>query len=99
PASRAVFLAAPERTPGMCFHGGLRGLGSPNWENAEGLAASTRILSATTADEAQALFNQRNVTYFVLASWDADLDEFVQWTSRNPNDSFLSAVKRWALPP
>jgi hypothetical protein len=95
----AVVLAAPDRSPGLAFYGGLRGLGSTNWANHEGVTATVRILSATTADEAQALLNQRGVSHLVLASWDTDLDEFVRWTSANPNDAFLAALRRWALPP
>jgi len=94
-----VVLISPERTPSLNFHGGLRGLGSPNWENDAGIAATIRIIDATTADEAQALLNQRGVTHLVLPSWDTDLEEFVRWTKTNPNDAFFTAVRRWALPP
>ncbi len=96
---RATVLASPERTPSLNFHGRLRGLGSPNWENEDGVTATIRIIDATTADEAQALLNQHGVTHIVLPSWDTDLDEFVRWTRTNPNDTFLAAVRRWALPP
>jgi hypothetical protein len=95
----AVILAPPYRTTGLCFHGGLRGLGTENWENRDGLAASTRIVSATTVDEAWELINQHGVTHLVLPSWDTDLDSFAAWTLRNPDDAFLMAVHHWALPP
>ncbi len=94
-----VVLSSPERTASLAFHGGLRGLGSPNWESADGVSATIRILDATTAEEAQALLNHRGVTRLVLPSWDTDLDAFVRWTQGNPNDTFLAAVRRWALPP
>ena len=95
----AVILAPPDRTPSYCFHGGLRGLGTANWENREGLAATIRIASATTADEALALLNQRSVTHIILPSWDADLDEFARWTLGKPEDAFVTAMHHWALPP
>lgn len=98
-AEDVVVLAAPERTPSLWFHGGLRGLGSPNWENRNGLMASVNILGATTTDEAQALLEQRGVTHILLPSWDTELDEFVRWTKNNPADTFLAALRRWALPP
>lgn len=95
----AVILAPPDRTVSLCFYGSLRGLGTPNWENREGLAATTRIVSATTADEAQALLGQRGVTHIIIPSWDSDLDEFARWTLSRPEDSFIHALHHWELPP
>ncbi len=95
----AVVLAPPDLTPSLCFHGGIRGLGTPNWENRDGVAATAQIVSATTTDEAQALLGQRGVTHIVLPSWDSDLDEFVRWTLGKPEDSFLHALHKWSTPP
>lgn len=95
----AVVLLPPDRTASWCFHGGLRGLGTANWENRDGLAATVRIVTATTADEAQALINQRGVTHLILPSWDSDLDEFARWSLPNPEDGFIMALHHWALPP
>lgn len=95
----AVVLLPPDRTTGWCFHGGMRGLGTANWENRDGLAATVRIVTATTADDAQALIAQRGVTHLILPSWDTDLDEFARWTLANPNDAFVMALHHWALPP
>jgi hypothetical protein len=94
----AVILLPPDRTTSWCFHGGLRGLGSANWENRDGLAATVRIVTATTVSEAQALINQRGITHIVLPSWDSDLDEFARWTLPNPEDAFVAALHHWALP-
>jgi len=94
----AVVLAPPDRTVSLCFYGGLRGLGTPNWENRDGLAATNRIVTATTADEAQALLGERGVTHLIIPSWDSDLDEFARWTLRRPEDSFINALHRWQLP-
>jgi len=95
----AVVLLPPDRTTSWCFHGGFRGIGTANWENREGLAATVRIATATTPDEAEALIVQRGITHFVLPSWDTDLDEFARWTHRNPEDAFVMALHHWALPP
>jgi len=95
----AVVLLPPDRTTSWCFHGGLRGLGTANWENRDGLAATVRIVTATTADEAQALIGQRGITHLVLPSWDTDLDTFARWSLRNPEDGFIMALHHWALPP
>ncbi|MEO7414307.1 MAG: hypothetical protein ABIZ81_13220, partial [Opitutaceae bacterium] len=94
----AVVLLPPDRTTSWCFHGGLRGLGTANWENRDGLAATIRIVSATSADEAQTLLGARGVTHLVFPSWDSDLDEFARWTRRNPEDAFIMALHHWALP-
>ena len=95
----AVILAPPDRTTSWCFHGGLRGLGTDNWENRAGLAATVRIVTATTAGEALGLIHQHGVTHVILPSWDSDLDAFVRWTLPNPEDAFLMALHHWALPP
>ena len=96
---RAVVLGPPDKTTSWSFHGGLRGIGSANRENRDGLAATVAIITAGNADEAQALLNQRGITHLVLPSWDTDLDEFARWSLKNPNDGFLMAVHNWALPP
>lgn len=95
----AIILAPPDRTTSWCFHGGLRGLGTANWENRDGLTATVRIITATTADQALGLIQQHGVTHLILPSWDSDLDAFVRWTLPNPEDAFLSALHHWALPP
>lgn len=95
----AVILAPPARTASLGFFGGLRGLGTPTWENQDGVAATVLIVTATTADEAQALINQRGITHLVLPSWDTDLDGFAELTLSRPSDSFIAALHRWALPP
>lgn len=94
-----VILAPPARTASLSFYGGLRGLGTPTWENQDGVAATVLIVTATTADEAQALINQRGITHLVLLSWDSDLDGFAELTLSRPSDSFIAALHRWALPP
>jgi hypothetical protein len=99
PSPDAVILVPPARTPSWCFHSGLRGLGTANWENRDGLAVAVRIVSATTADEAQALLNQRGVTHIILPSWDNDLDVFAGWSVAKPEDTFIGALHRWSLPP
>jgi hypothetical protein len=95
----AVILAPPYRTTSLCFHGGLRGLGTANWENRDGLAATVRIVAATTVNEANELIKQRGVTHIVLPSWDTDLNTFAAWSLSNPDDAFIMALHHWALPP
>lgn len=95
----AVILVPPDRTASWCFFGGLQGIGSSNWENRDGIAATVKMVTATTEAEAEALMREHRVTYLVLPSWDTDLDQFARWSLRNPEDAFVSALHHWALPP
>ncbi|HEY4300100.1 MAG TPA: hypothetical protein VGM73_04450 [Candidatus Didemnitutus sp.] len=97
-APGAVVLAPPDRTASWCFHGGLRGIGTADWENRDGLAATLAIIRAITVTEAQARISERQVGFLVLPSWDADLDQFARWSLANPEDAFVSALHHWAIP-
>lgn len=88
----ATVLVPPYRTPSFGYYGGLRGLGTPNWENREGLSATFRIVTSTRPDETLALLNERGVTYIVLPSWDTDLDELARMGLKQPMDSFIYAL-------
>lgn len=102
--SGALILASPELTTPLSFHGGLRGLGSANWENDQGNTATVRILSALSAEEASELINARGVTHLVIPSWDSSLDEFAALGLRAPigserfDQSFIGQLHRWEIP-
>jgi hypothetical protein len=88
----ATVLVPPLRTSSFCFYGGLRGLGTQNWENRDGLSATFRIVNSTRPDESYALLTERGVTHIVLPSWDADLDEFARMGLKEPKNSFIYAL-------
>jgi hypothetical protein len=88
----ALVLVPPYRTSSFCFYGGLRGLGTPNWENRDGLSATFRIVNSTRPDETLALLSQRGVTHIVVPSWDTDLDDFARMGLTQPKDSFIYAL-------
>lgn len=88
----ATVLVPPLRTSSFCFYGGLRGLGTPNWENRDGLSATFRIVNSTRPDESYALLTERGVTHIVLPSWDADLDDFARMGLKEPKNSFIYAL-------
>jgi hypothetical protein len=88
----ATVLVPPFRTSSFCFYGGLRGLGTQNWENRDGLSATFRIVNSTRPDETLALINQRGVTHIVVPSWDTDLDDFARMGLKQPMDSFIYAL-------
>jgi hypothetical protein len=71
-----VVLASPSLTITLCYHGGLAGLGTLNWENLDGIKGSIRIAAATEPEEALALIKGRKVAYIVVPSWDDFLDKF-----------------------
>ena len=88
----ATVLLPPFRTSSFCFYGSVRGLGTQNWENRDGLSATFRIVNSTRPDETLALVNQRDVTHIVLPSWDTDLDDFARIGLKQPMDSFIYAL-------
>lgn len=95
----ATVIAPPETTATLCYHGGLRGIGTLAWENEPGMAAAVRILSATSPDEAQALIDQRSVTHLVIPSWDNSLDAYAGSGAGARAGTFLAALHDWAPPP
>jgi hypothetical protein len=90
----ATVLVPPFRTSSFCFYGGLRGLGTPNWENRDGLSATFRIVNSTRPDETEALVLQRGITHIVVPSWDTDMDNFARMGLKQPMDSFIYALHR-----
>ena len=88
----ATVLAPPFRTASLCFYGGLRGLGTQNWENRDGLSAAIHIVTSMRRDESLSVIKQRGVTRIVLPSWDTDLDDFARWRLKDPAASFVYAL-------
>lgn len=103
-AAIPLVLAPPNLTTTFCFHGGLRGLGTLNWENQDGIMGAVRMVSALTAEEAYVLIENRGVTHIVIPSWDSLLDQYARLGMRVAADSdgiknsFLAALHRWDLP-
>ena len=103
PEQRTV-LSSPQLAPALAFYGGSRGLGTLAAGNQAGDMASIRILSATSPAETEALLNARDVSHLVMTSWDPLLENYVRIGRRLPTDAplpedtFLHALQRWALP-
>ena len=91
-------LAPPNLTTALFYHGGLDGLGSPYRENEDGFRASVRIAGATSADEAQALVDQRRLTHVIHPSWDAFLDQYARLGAAQIEHSLMGLLNSW-LPP
>lgn len=95
---RTIVLAPPNLTTSVMFHGGLRGLGSPFWENHDGFVASVRVAGATSPDEGHALAEQREVRYIVIPNWDSFLEEYASLGGSDPGYSIIGMLKRWHPP-
>ena len=100
--SEAVVYAPPGETTGLCFYGGLRGIGSFAPDNREGFAAALTIAAAPTMEEAQNDVLARGIRYIVVPSWDPFFDEFARryldkrFASRA--NFFIGELRRWNLP-
>ena len=94
----AVVLAAPDLTASLAFYAGLRGLGTPYWENRDGFTAAVRIAGASTPDEAQAVARGRSLTHIVIPSWDTFLDEYARLGSNQPEHTLIALLHRWVPP-
>jgi len=75
-AKGTVVLAAPNLTTTLCYHGGLGGIGTLNWENFDGVKGAIRIAAATEPEEALALIQGRKVAFIVVPSWDMFLERY-----------------------
>jgi len=88
----ATVLAPPLRTSSLCYYGGLRGLGTQNWDNGDGLSAAIHIATAMSQNESLSVIRQRGVTDIVLPSWDTDLENLARWRLKDPAASFVYAL-------
>jgi hypothetical protein len=95
----AVILAPPDATTALYYYGGIKGLGTFGWENADGLAVAIRIASASTPEEAQDLISQRGVTHIIIPQWDPYMDVYAQVGSGQTSGTFMGRLSHWNLPP
>jgi len=88
----ATVLAPPFRTSSFCFFGGLRGLSTQNWENADGMSATFHIVTAMRQGESLSGISQRGVTHIVLLPWDTEFEDFAGLRLKDPAASFVYAL-------
>jgi hypothetical protein len=81
------------------YYAGIRGLGTLNPDNRDGLQAAVRMVSASTPEEALDLLTQRGVSYLILPSWDAYFDTFARIGEGQVAGTFLERLHEWLLPP
>jgi len=98
----AVVYASPEVTPGLCYYGSLRGIGSPSADNAVGFGAALNIAAALTMEDARNQLQARGVRFIVAPSWDMFFYEFARRYldkrfANRPN-FFVGELRRLNLP-
>jgi hypothetical protein len=94
----ANVLAPPGTTVALHYYSGIRGLGTFDWENSDGLTAAIRMVSALTPEEAQELFTRRGVTHVIIPSWDPYMDAYARWGEGQLEGTFLQRLHQWNLP-
>jgi len=99
PSGGAIVLAPANATAALHYYGGVRGLGTQDLENQEGIQATVRIVSASTQDEALDMVGNRGVNFIVIPSWDNQLDAFARLGLGKLEGSFIHSLHRWVLPP
>jgi hypothetical protein len=88
----ATMFAPPLRTSSFDFYGSVRGIGTQNWENKDGVALTFRLVNSSRPDETESLVSQREITHIVIPSWDTDLDDMARIELRQPTNSFIYAL-------
>jgi hypothetical protein len=100
-----VVAGAPDSTSNLVYQGGLSGLGTLYWENAEGLKNAAALFAAPTAEAAHAMARRLGVTHVVFFSWDAFEFAMVKLArgrppeSPLPTDSFMARLLAEPVPP
>ena len=69
-AGRVVVAGSPTGTTLLISQGGLAGLDTLYWENADGLKHAAALFAAPSAEAAHELVRRLGVTHFVFFSWD-----------------------------
>lgn len=102
---RTVVAAAPMPTTRLISEGGMAGLGTLYWENAEGLKNTAALFAASSPETARAMVQRLGVTHIVLFSWDAfeitlaKLYRGLPESAPIPPDLFIANLLASPLPP
>jgi len=102
---RVVVAGTPTPTTNLIALGGLNGLGTLYWENAEGLKKAAALFAAPSPDAAREIAARCGVTHIALFSWDsfevflAKLSRGVPAEAPYPPDMFVVRLLSEAVPP
>lgn len=104
-ADRIVVASAPASATSLIYLGGLDGVGTLYWENAEGLKNAAALFDAPSAEAAQEIAERLKITHIVLFSWDAfevslaKLHRGLPETAPIPDDCFIANLLKSPVPP
>lgn len=73
-----VVLSSPATTSRMIYFANAHGLGTPYWENLDGLKRAAEILAAKTPEDAHRLIQAAGITHLVFVSWDDFVEPYVR---------------------
>lgn len=104
-ADRVVVAGSPNSTSKLIYHGGLAGVATLYWENADGLRHAAALYGSASADAAHEMVTRLGVTHLVFFSWDAFEGPFAQLErglpaeAPVPTDSFAAQLLGSPVPP
>ena len=100
-----VVASSPTGTTLLISQGGLSGLATLYWENAEGLKHAAALFAAPSAEAAHELVRRFGVTHIVFLTWDAfelglvKLFRDLPDTALLPTDAFMVNLLASPVPP
>ncbi|HWA10352.1 MAG TPA: hypothetical protein VG838_12940 [Opitutaceae bacterium] len=100
-----VVAGSPTGTTMLISEGGVTGVDTLYWENAEGLRNAAALFAAPSADSAHELVRRLGVTHIVFFSWDpfeiglAKLARNLPADAPVPNDTFIVQLLAAPVPP
>ncbi|HEX2860470.1 MAG TPA: hypothetical protein VHN79_02475, partial [Lacunisphaera sp.] len=104
-ATPTVVFTTPATTKALAYFADIKGVASYAPENTAGIAAATRIASASTWTEAAVLLEGRNITHLLLPSWDSSLEHLARMGRQLPSgaelprNTLIALLRDWNLPP
>ncbi len=73
-----VVLSGPATTSRMIYFASAHGLGTPYWENLDGLKRAAAIFAARTSEEAHQLVQAAGITHLVFVTWDDFAEPYIR---------------------
>ncbi len=73
-----IVLSSPATTSRMIYFANAHGLGTPYWENLDGLKRAAEILAAKTPEDAHRLIQAAGITHLVFVSWDDFVEPYLR---------------------
>ncbi len=73
-----IVLSGPATTSRMIYFASAHGLGTPYWENLDGLKRAAEIFAAKTPEEAHRLVQAAGITHLVFVTWDDFVEPYIR---------------------